>query len=238
MRAFLIGFCVGCGFVLGSGPAFGADGVVEAKGRLDRQLQLIKFIEPYVDRPNLARLYVLRSSSNNVLKSIEDNGPLHKATFQEYQKLIVAYRFSVAFFKQIETEDTAQAISELQKINEDIVVAYGFDDSPYTQITLSVFSQMEKLLTQLSRLSLSDQLKIKVSNVMPVLGEVIAKAKSEGGDTRPIYPVSERGYRAIEKLYPDFNRLAASDSAFEITLEIQGLNEFYAEFARLHSSAE
>ena len=79
-----------------------ADEVEQAKARLNRQIQVIGILEPFVERPYLARLYVLRSASTSVLESIKKNGLGHKATFQEYQKLIVAYRYSIAFFKQID----------------------------------------------------------------------------------------------------------------------------------------
>lgn len=228
MRFSVVTFLLALVFTRTAVPA---DEVNSAKSRLNRQLQLIGQLEPFVERPYLARLYVLRSSSNNVLESINKNGLAHKTTFQEYQKLIVSYRYSVAFFKQIETEDTKAWCVELLKINQEIVDAHGFDDSPYTQITLSVYTQMEKLINQLSLLSLPDDLKVKIANVKPVLGEVLAIAKAKGGDRRTVYPVAERAFEAIEDLYADFNKISASDSAFEVTLEIQGLNEFYAEFA-------
>ena len=215
-----------------------ADEIADAKARLNRQVQLTQAIAPYVDRPYLARLYMLRSASKSVLDSIEKNGLAHKITFQEYQKLIVAYRYSVSFFKEIESEDTEKWCIELLKINEEIVKAHGFDDRPYTQITVSVYTQLEKLRDDLSKLSLSDELKIKLANLKPLLGEVLAKAQAEGGDRRLIYPVSERAYRAVVELYPDFNAISSSEAAFEKTLEIQGLNEFYGEFAEFNPSSK
>ena len=215
-----------------------ADEVSDAKARLTRQVQLIESIEPYVERPDLARLYVLRSASQSVLASIEKNGLANKSTFGEFQKLIVAYRFSIAFFRQIETERSREWIVELLKINDDISKVHGFDDSPYTQITLGVYTQMDKLLAQLNTLPISDALKVTLANVKPVLGEVLAMAKAKEGDRRTVYPVAEKAYIAVKELYPEFAKIAASDRAFEITLEIQGLNEFYGEFAEFEDSAE
>lgn len=208
-----------------------ADEVADAKKQLTRQQTLLNQIAPYVDRIDLARIYVLNAFSQNTLKSIEDNGLANMKTIKEYQKLIVAYRYSVAFFKDIETELTREAIVEVLKINEAIIAAWGFDDSPYTQITASVYGQMKKLLEQLSTLPISNELKIKISNISPVIGKALAMAEAKGGDRRTVYPHAEKAFLAIESLYPDFNKIAASDSAFRITLEIQGLNEFYAEFA-------
>ena len=208
-----------------------ADEISDAKDRLNREIRLIEHLSNYAERPDLARLYLLRSASRTVLESIEKNGLAHKTTFQEYQKLIVAYRYSVAFFRKIETDDTKKSIIALLQLNEQIVKAHGFDDSPYTQITLSVYTQMEKLVAQLLQLSLSEATRIRLVDVKPVLGEVIAITKAKGGDRRTVYQVAERAYKAITDLYPEFNKIASSDAAFDVTLEIQGLNEFYAEFA-------
>ena len=97
---------------------------------------------------------------------------------------------------------------------------------------------MEKLIGQMLEMSLSEDFRLRLIDVRPILGQVIALTRAKGGDRRTVYPVAEKAFRAIETLYPDFDELASSDSAFELSLEIQGLNEFYAEFAEFEPSDE
>ena len=112
--------------------------VAIAKSQLDRQLKLIEKIYVQAEHFAQARMIVLKKQTEKVAESIAQNGLSHARTMHEYQHLIVAYRYSIAFFKDIETESTSNYIVELLKITEDITKARGFDDSPYTQITSHV----------------------------------------------------------------------------------------------------
>ena len=110
-----------------------------------------------------------------------------------------------------------------------------------SQITYSVFSQMHRLTTQLSFCKIPEDLKQKLADFQPVVGEGLAFAK----DPIPGKKEEERRkrhwenvYRALIALYPDFNRLAtsgfdfdATDETFETTSLLRGLNEFYGEVA-------
>jgi hypothetical protein len=76
-----------------------------------------------------------------------------------------------------------------------------------------------------------DQAEAAAERLMQSVERGFAAAKAKGGDRRTLYDVSVKAFRAMEDLYPEFKKLSAADSAFEVTLEIEGLNEFYAEFA-------
>jgi len=208
------------------------DEVRTAMGQLQKQINLIGEIEPYVERLDIARLYVLKSATQVVLNSITSNGLGNKTTFQSYQHQIIKFRYSTSFFKAITTTQTTVPIAEIQKIEEGIIKAFGWDDSPYTQITADVFTQLHDLFEQLGKLPVTQTLRDQVVAFTPELGRVIAIAKQ--GDRPKTFEAARPLYFKLTGLYNLMNEVAAADAAFPIVIEIQGLNEFYAEFAQIN----
>ena len=170
--------------------------------------------------------------SLSVKSSLNQNGLAHAATMRSYQQLIVTFRYSVSFLKQIETNDTTVAIRELLDINELIVKARGFDDTPYTQITANVFSEMYQNLLNLKGLSsLPEGLIKKINSLTPKIGNVIAIAKQ--GDRPKTFAAAVPLSQEVTRLYPEFERVQFSNPAFNIILDLQGLNEFYSDYAQI-----
>jgi hypothetical protein len=106
----------------------------------------------------------------------------------------------------------------------------GFDDSAYTKIALATFTQVHKLFLELMNVVSDENLKQQIANVIPDVGRI--QGKSKLGDRRettlnPSIPVVQK----IRALYPAFNRVSRQDQAFDIVVNIQGLIEFYAEYA-------
>jgi hypothetical protein len=214
-----------------SGVADDAGSVEKAKADLQRQMDLLDAVRPYVERQDLGRLYLLHQVSQAVVDSIDQNGPMHVETMRAYQNLIVTYRYSKVYFQQITTAETDAQIQEVQGIAENFAKEYGFDDSPYTQITYNVFSQMYKLVLQLEAMPISDALKAKLDDLKAPIGEIIAIAK--GGDDYVTFQAAIPRAQMIQQLYPLFYQVASSDAAFYLVLEIQGLNEWYIERSRI-----
>jgi hypothetical protein len=211
------------------------DEVSTAKQQLNRELELIEQITPYVERLDLARLDFLKRKILAVRGAIEAKGLAHMATITAYQELIVSFRYSVAFFRQIRTTVTENGIAELLKINDTIIAARGFDDTPYTKITAGVFDQIHKLVLQLGEGPLlSEGLKAKVNELIVPIGRAIAEGRAEG-DRPETFQAGTVAYCKILSLYPDFDRVQRSDAGFDVVLEIQGLSEFYAEFAQIRT---
>jgi hypothetical protein len=154
------------------------------------------------------------------------------ATIREYQILIVTFRYSKSFFQKITTQQTDGLIKRLLEINEQIVADRGFDDSPYTQITLSTFGQLHKLTQDIMNLPVSEDLKKNLKALIPDYGNVMAIAKQ--GDRPKTFAAATEVYRKIAALYPMFQEVAPNNQAFETVLGIEGLAEFYAEFAQIH----
>jgi hypothetical protein len=205
--------------------------VTKAVGQLKGEISLISDMEPFVQSPDRARLYILKQASQRVLDLIGSKGLANMATIREYQVLIVTYRYSKSYFDRVETDYTTDDIQKIQGITEKIVADRGFDDSPYTQITLSTFNQLQKLTQDMLALPIKDDLKKGLQEIIPDFGTVVAIAKQ--GDRPKTFAAAIGVYKKVEALYPLFHEVASNNQAFDTVLEIEGLAEFYAEFAQV-----
>lgn len=232
MRSKLVvGLFVLVSLVLGS-PAHASDDEAEQmRTWLGSELRILHWLERDVERLDMARLRLIETNVRVTLDSLNQNGLAHARTTRSFQQMIITFRYSSAFFSQIETDETRVQIKELLTTNEDVIRKLGFDDSPFTQITANVFTQMHKLFLQLHDSgTLSGDLQTKVNDLIVPLGQVIAIARQ--GDRPRTFEAAIPVYRNIVKLYPAFNKIESSHAAFDIIIEIQGLNEFYGEFAQ------
>lgn len=209
-----------------------------------RQIELLNEIAPYVERIDTARLFVVRNGVEAVKSDIEANVQAGKneITFQTLrliQNLIIQYRFSQVFFgwteprsiTSIYTEVTAGQLAELKTSSDEMVKTYGYDDSPYTQITANTFRQMQRLLKQLEDLAINEALKKELRAMWMPIGETIAVA--EQGDRPKTFEKAIPVVQKMRALYPMFDDIASSDAGFQMIMELQGLTEFYAEFAQV-----
>jgi len=241
MKLLKMLFC--CLFAL---PAFAQTagtptGVSQA---FDAQLVLLEKISPYVERMDLSRIMVIKKTITTVKEDITKNVTegRNEVTFQTLrliQNLIVQYRFSQVFFgwttprsiNSIYTEYTAQDLAALQNLSLEMVKVYGYDDSPYTQITASTFRQMQRLLQQLETLPMDASLKQSLRDLWQPIGETIAVA--EQGDRPNTFAKAIPVIAKVQALYPMFDAISASEAGFPMIMELQGLTEFYAEFAQM-----
>ncbi|OFZ20013.1 MAG: hypothetical protein A2X94_11670 [Bdellovibrionales bacterium GWB1_55_8] len=221
--------------LLVAAPAFAAP---EAPGRpatslaglLLRQSALIKTVTPYVEREDLPRLLALKQLATRAHDVMRTYGSANMLTMQRLQELVIGFRFSKDLFRQISTAKTAQQLIEIQTISQQITDMTGFDKSPYTQITASVFGQIHKLTRDLMDLPLPDSLASRFHALTPKLGRLLALAGQ--GDHPQTFRLATELLGSLRALYPEFDQIMAGQAAFHIVLEIQGLTEYYAEFAR------
>jgi hypothetical protein len=219
----------------------------DATQPLSRQVELLKEIQPFVERVDLSRLFVVQTSVTSIIGNMESNVASGKKevtleTMRLLQNLIVQYRFSKAFFgwqdpkpiTSIYAPVIAKQLDELFELSESLVKEYGFDDSPYTQVTANTFRQMHKLLQQLDSLPIAAELKTDLRKLWPPIGETIAIA--EQGDRPKAFEKAIVVVKAIRNLYPQFNRVASSAAGFTLVMELQGLAEFYAEYAQMEGT--
>lgn len=200
---------------------------------IQQMLDLLKNIEYPTEWQEKGRLIVLRNQANKVLACIQNRkmGLGHMSTLREYQTLIVDYRYSTAYFNKISTGATQGQIASLMRLVDQIVNERGFDDSPYTQITLGVFTQMKELFQELQKLPLADPFRVQIGNLFPSLGQVMALAKQ--GDRPRTFAAAQPVILQIRAMYPLFMKISATDQGYETVLNIQGLSELYAEFAQV-----
>lgn len=204
-----------------------------AKGQLSDILANIAKMETYVERSQFARLFVLRKVTQKTLTSVQTIGLGNMATMRSYQEMIVAFRFSVTYFHELKNEKNEKVIDSILAISKKIEQDRGFDDSPYTQITASVFTQMHVLILELISRDgvVDDALKAKLVALKAPIGYVIAVAKE--GDRPNTFKAAVPVYHQIAALYMDFDKIMGTHAAFNSIIEIQGLNEFYAEYAQI-----
>ncbi len=238
---FISLFCLLLSGLFGSGAAEARP----ATAMLFQQITQLDAISPYVERIDLARLLVIRSAVQAVAQDMERNVRDGKSevTFQTLrliQNLIVQYRFSQVFFgwteprsiNSIYTDATKTPLAKLKELADGMVVEYGYDDSPYTQITANTFRQMQRLLKQLEDLPLDPSFAERLRALWMPIGETIAIA--EQGDRPRAFEKAIAVVQAMRDLYPMFDEVSSSSAGFQMVLELQGLTEFYAEYAQVN----
>ena len=216
----------------------------EVVTNLKDQLNILNTLSPFVERVDQARLLVIKNSVNAVLEDIQSNLAQSRptTTFQTIrliQNLIIQYRFSTAFFgwstpismTSIYSPSIEEYLNELKVLSKSIEQNFGLDDSPYTQITANTFKQMQKLLKQLETLPLNENLKKDLRSLWRPIGETIAIATQ--GDRPRAFEKAKIVIEDLRRLYPQFDKVSASAAGFTNVLELQGLAEFYAEFAQM-----
>lgn len=210
------------------------------------QIENLTRIMPVVERPDLARVVAVRSTVNGVLEDINTNvqagrQPVTFQTLRLIQGLIIQYRYSKSFFgwtkpisiNSIYSPSTEKYLTELQNLSIKTEQEYGYDDSPYTQITANTFRQMQKILKQLEDLAIDAELKQKLRDLWQPIGQTIAIA--EQGDRPKTFKKAIEVIELIRTYYPYFDRISSTNAGFSSILEVQGLAEFYAEFAQMEN---
>ena len=226
-------------FLLASGVVSTAFAQTSEKEQALQQISEIEAglatIERTVEREDLGRLHLLKQQMAKLKTTVNARGISHMATIREYQVVIVSFRYSTAYFASIATEATEPVIEGLSKIVARIVDERGFDDSPYTHIAEGTFTQVHKLMMELMALPIDPVLKAKLTELLPDVGRMMALSRQ--GDMREtVLNASVPLVLKLKELYPDFYRVGRHDRAFDVVLNIQGLVDFYADFAQVRSA--
>jgi hypothetical protein len=217
--------------MLAAAPLAQAAETFGIEARLNREVLLIKDIKPFTERLDLPSLLVLERTAQRARDSLKSNGPAHMETMQSLQELVISTRFSKYLFTQTRTAVTAPKLAEIERIGKELAQATGLDETPYTRITASVYAQVHTLMQQLFKLDLPEGLQTELGSLQAPLGRLIALARQ--GDHAQTFERARSVQQGITALYPLFDQVAGSDAGFMIVLEIQGLNEYYAEFSKI-----
>jgi hypothetical protein len=228
-------------FIIFSNEIFAA---TENSIPFSNQNLILENLKENVERIDLARIVIIQKSVQAIIDNMADNlktgrQEVTMQTMRLIQNLIIQYRFSKVFFGWIQpipvtsiyTFNNEGDLNKLKSISEWLATTYGFDDSPYTQITANTFRQMQKLLQQLETLNIDNQLKKDLRDLWMPIGSTIAIA--EQGDRPKAFEAAAPVIEKLRDLYPSFEQISSSNEGFNYIIELQGLTEFYAEFSQI-----
>lgn len=203
----------------------------DTERQIERAIYLADRIEVFIEAPDLPRLTFLKGKLAKILECVKRGESETFETLHYFHEMILTFRYSTSYFKQVETEFTVTEIRELLALTETIARDRKFDEFVHTHITESVFAQMYKLIRQLvDAHSLSDALIEALDQLTVPLGHALAQAKN--GDRPDTFDMALPLSKKIEGLYDKFYEIGRSHSAWDALIEIQGLNDFYLEFAK------
>lgn len=196
---------------------------------LNSQITLITKIKRFVDVQDLGRLIVLKNATQQTIDRINTDGITHTRTLNEYLKQYITYKSSTAYFSYINTAVIALDVKKLYDIMDGIAKERGLDDFTFNKMTYNTFSQMHLLLTELAKGNISEELKASLTTLNVDFGHLLATANS--GDNIPTFKEGADMYHKIEALYPLLYQAASKGPVYDLILNVQGLNELYAEYA-------
>lgn len=227
-RRLLILWCALANLIALAQPAF-ADGETDrAITQLNDLADNLDEVSLHVERHDLGRLVVLKNNGVTVLESIRANGLGHMGTLGKYQMLIVSYDYSTELFQRITTVRTTAAIARLQALAAIIKSERGFDE--VSKITEGIFRQMHKLVLDLIDLPLQDAFRQQLVDLIAPIGRAIATAAVNGDQHVDTMKAGKDVHDKVVALYGAFDAVRVSDAAFNMVINIHGLNEFYAEW--------
>jgi len=180
---------------------------------------------------------VLKIASVRLLEAVGDDDSLSQKAHNEAINLVIRYKHSQGFLHFIKSDLNDHAIDELNQLTHSIAKARGLLDLPESTVTACFYDQMRELLLELSTMALDDKLKKKTTDLMPYIGDVIAAGGPGLGDNLVTHFKAVPLYKRVEALYPLFHKYIRSDTedpAYSQVLEIQGLNELYAEYSKFN----
>jgi len=198
--------------------------------QLNDMIKTLGDMEVVVERNDLPRLFLFKKRAQETLDSINKSGLSHMATIRTYQTLIVVFRFSSAYLQRIRTKKIDPQILHITEIVNDIVKQRGFDDSPYTKLTESTFTQVRQLFVELTDATGDATLRSTYNDLLPALADAVVKGSQ--GDRPEAFAAGIVVYQRIKSLYPFLNSITRSESTFNVVLNIQALTEFYGEYAQ------
>lgn len=215
-------------FLLNSFSLFAGE-TEDAILKLSNQLNLIAQIKRYVDVQDQGRLIVIKNATEQTINRIKTDGLTHARTLNEYLKQYITYKSSTSYFSYVNSAVITYKVKNLYDIMDLIAKERGLDEFTFNKMTYNTYSQMHLLLQELQKNSMSEELKTELVALNVDFGHLLATANS--GDNIPTFKEGAVMYQKIVALYPKFYELANRGPVFDLILNIQGLNELYAEYA-------
>lgn len=206
----------------------------EVLTQLIRQSIYLKALLPMVESQDLPRVRHLLQLNIKAAGSLDTLGPLHQQTQEAMQIWAIAFSYSRAFWKSIESERGAVAIEAINAASDKIMAKSGLRAEAGSHVTQGLFRQMTETLAALEKLALPENLRPTIVELKSAFGRVLAIA--DAGDRPQTFavaiPASQKLDAALEKLLI----LLTSSSTSEGVLQLQTLNELFKEFAQIRAA--
>lgn len=206
-------------------------------GQFQRQLALIEGVRHHIEEADLGQLNLLRNASRNALESIQDpnRGPINAATSRALYTVYIRYHYSRSYLDSVDGDAWENEIREVRTIADTIARAHGLNESPAVRQTHEVFSQMRTLLNQLRDRRLGADMSRRLEDLVARIGQDVLPLALANDDRPNTTDAARPVCRDIRLLYPDLVRAATpTNGVRELVIELQGLNEYYAEFCNLN----
>lgn len=187
-------------------------------------------IRPFVEEQDLARLDLISEATLAVREHLEKNNLANVETMNQFRSLTMVVDFSRDFFNMISMPKTEKSIKNMLDVSRDIIKSWGFTYTNQSKLTSFVFNQMHELLQSLTRTpGINVQLKAKIQNLVPVIGDLVAEA-NVFGDTNKIQARGLKIYEEVNSMYGEFREVLKIEKSLYNVLEIMRLNESYKRF--------
>ncbi len=213
-----------------------SDEIAEALKQLKAILRYIdRTIEPLVETYEKPQILLLRKKTEKLILLLESKKALTAETPLAFLDLLESFKYSVNYFKRIETKASSQAIQKTFDIIKEIDKKWRQDgEDIYTKKTKIYFSQIRELLKKLREYpTIPDELRQKIEDPETTRLIVNAIALGELGDRPKAFAAGIAACDKMKALYPAFETVAGARDTFDITLEIMGINEVFAEYAQI-----
>lgn len=221
----------------------------QAIAMLAKQKFLLTRLEVSVSRLELARLHVFKKTIDKTVALIEENVRQGRFPFvghanRSIESLLIQYQFSHAFFGWEEVPQVTSIYSdymskELEMLKESydqLAQAFGQDIVPYTTITESYFRQIHRVLNDLEKTVSDDEVRETLRSLWPSVGHAISLGYN--GDRPCTFAKASLVIQEIRSHYELLNNLSQMSASYSQILELQGLAEFYAEFAQVDRQSD
>jgi hypothetical protein len=221
---------------------------------LNRQIQLLKGIEKFVDRLYLPNIQVLTSTAEDCHREILKQGVNAETLdiIQSLQYLGLAFQYSSGTFSEISSEYLAPKITEILGLMKRIQDRHSLNRLEGSTIVKIIMDQMDRNVRQLQRSKLTESHTRRLQGLLDLLMDV--RSKGAGGDNEVTYIAGDAVYEWFGKKSKDTDersgsekeisnrdwllKLAISDDLRLGVESILVLNETYARYARLHEARQ
>ena len=232
--AFFLNFGVMVGFLSHAPHSLAqtiATATPDSRPELLTQIQILRDIEPYVEKIDLPRLRNLQAALADALQKLSTLGIVNRESIQAIQRVVLVYRYSESYLKSISSQLIAPQILRINALIQVLSKRHGFDEVQGSNLIEIMTKQMATLVEQLLKNSEDSELTRDLSALKIKIGE--AQAVAELGDRPRAFRAGDQAYHSLTLLYSRLFGIQVSDNSFNTARELIELNEFYGHYSQI-----